>query len=109
MGEFQKEVLDIVKGVPRGKVVTYGMIAEALGNRRLARAVGLALNRNPTPIRIPCHRVVRSDGRVGGYSRGVQEKVRLLRSEWIVVKHRRINLNDYLIGRIARENRKSTS
>ena len=59
-----KQVYAILKTVPKGKVVTYGQIAKALGNVHLARAVGNALHRNPDPLQIPCHRVVNRKGEV---------------------------------------------
>ncbi len=87
---FTDSVLRIVKTVPEGKVTTYGEIAKALGGRKFARAVGRALNRNPYPVKIPCHRVVRSGGLVGGYRNGIREKIRLLKKEGVKVKNNRI-------------------
>ncbi len=87
---FTDSVLRIVKKIPEGKVTTYGEIAKALGGRKFARAVGRALNRNPYPVKIPCHRVVRSDGLVGGYRNGIREKIRLLKKEGVKVKNNRI-------------------
>ena len=55
-------VYEIVKQIPRGKVASYGDVAEALGNKRLSRQVGWALNANPSPETVPCHRVVFKDG-----------------------------------------------
>ncbi|MBC8520734.1 MAG: MGMT family protein [Methanomicrobia archaeon] len=90
-GNFPEEVLNLVKQIPRGKVTTYGEIArEITGSVRAARAVGQAVAKNPYPIIIPCHRVVRSDGDVGGYSLGVEKKIRLLRSEGVEVKGRKV-------------------
>ncbi|HID90375.1 TPA: MGMT family protein [Candidatus Bathyarchaeota archaeon] len=103
--EYQRAVLDVVKRIPERRVATYGMIAEVLGSRRLARAVGQALRRNPAPVRIPCHRVVCSDGRVGGYAAGVEEKIRLLRSEGIAVRSGRVDLSRYLVDRETLEGR----
>jgi hypothetical protein len=85
--KFPEEVLELVKQIPRGKITTYGEIARALtGSVRAARAVGQAVARNPYPIDIPCHRVVRSNGEVGGYRLGVDAKMRLLREEGIVLE-----------------------
>ena len=81
---FREKVLDLVKQIPRGKITTYGELARALtGSVRAARAVGQAVAKNPHPIHIPCHRVVRSNGEVGGYRLGVDTKIRLLREEGI--------------------------
>lgn len=63
MNTFQK-IYEVVKKIPRGKVATYGQVATAAGNPRWSRVVGYALHSNPSPGEIPCHRVVRKDGRV---------------------------------------------
>ncbi len=80
---FQRQVLQRVAALPRGQVATYGQVARWLGKPRAARAVGQALARNPIPLVIPCHRVLASDGSLGGYSggRGLATKLRLLRME----------------------------
>ncbi len=67
---FQLAVLQTARRIPPGMTWTYGQIAEAMGKPRASRAVGQALGRNPVPIVIPCHRVVASDGSLGGYSGG---------------------------------------
>ena len=82
---FSERVYHIIKKVPRGKVTTYKAIAEALGTKAY-RAVGNALNRNPNAPEVPCHRVVCSDGSIGGYSEGVNEKIKLLQKENVLVK-----------------------
>jgi len=61
---FFEKVYEVVKKVPKGKVITYGQIAELLGNKRMARQVGWALHANPNPEEIPCYRVVNKEGRV---------------------------------------------
>lgn len=67
---FQRSVLQAARRIPAGTVQTYGQVARAIGKPRASRAVGQALGRNPVPIIIPCHRVVASDGGLGGYSGG---------------------------------------
>lgn len=67
--------------VPRGKVTTYGEIARAIGHPRASKAVGKILNKNPDPIRVPCHRVVMSNGTLGGYAYGKEMKKALLEKE----------------------------
>lgn len=67
---FQATVLQAARNIPSGSVRTYGQIAQAIGSPRASRAVGQALGRNPVPIVIPCHRVIASDGGLGGYSGG---------------------------------------
>ncbi len=84
---FQAEVLNLVKQIPGGKVTTYGEIARKLtGSVRAARAVGRAVAKNPYPVIVPCHRVVRSDGNVGGYKLGVDTKIKLLNDEGIEIQ-----------------------
>ena len=80
---FNRSVYRTVRRVPAGAVISYGQLAEQAGNPRAARAVGTALARNPCPILIPCHRVVRSDGGLGEFSApgGVQTKRWLLARE----------------------------
>jgi O-6-methylguanine DNA methyltransferase len=67
---FQASVLQTARRIPRGSVWTYGQVARTLGKPQASRAVGQALGRNPVPIVIPCHRVIASDGGLGGYSGG---------------------------------------
>ncbi|MCK4475804.1 MAG: DUF5615 family PIN-like protein [Methanophagales archaeon] len=87
-----------VKQIPKGKVTTYGEIArEITGSVRAARAVAQAVAKNPYPIIIPCHRVVRSNGDVGGYSLGVEKKIRLLRAEGVEIREGKVvNFENYL-------------
>jgi O-6-methylguanine DNA methyltransferase len=83
MKEFDELVYKITSQIPKGKVSTYKAIAIAIGKPNHQRHVGKALARNPRPITIPCHRVVKSDGRLGGFSLGVKRKIELLKSEGI--------------------------
>ena len=79
---------DLVMQIPKGRVSTYGALARALGDIRAARACGFMLSQNPDPPRIPCHRVVRSDGSLGGFTHpeGIKRKIELLRSEGIKIE-----------------------
>ena len=79
--DFEEKVLRALKKIPRGKITTYNALARAVGHPRAARAVGNALKKNPNLIKCPCHRVVKSDGRVGGYARGEKKKIQILRKE----------------------------
>jgi len=88
--DFSERVLRLTAGIPPGRVTSYGELAKALGGVKFSRAVGNALHRNSNPIRIPCHRVVNSDGSLGGYSGGTQEKIKLLRNEGIRIRNGRI-------------------
>lgn len=85
MKTFRQKVLEVVARIPRGKVLTYQKVAKKAGNPRGWRAAGNILNENYDP-KIPCHRVIRSDGSLGGYNRGAKEKLRLLREEGIFNK-----------------------
>lgn len=78
---FQQRVYAVVRRIPKGEVRSYRWVARQLGNANLARAVSQALARNPSPHRVPCHRVIRTDGRLGGYAWGVAKKRRLLTQE----------------------------
>ena len=80
---FQKKVYEIVKRIPKGKVLTYKKIAKLAGKPRAWRAVGNILNKNPNPKIIPCHRVIKSNGEIGGYKDGTKKKISLLKSEHI--------------------------
>jgi methylated-DNA-[protein]-cysteine S-methyltransferase len=78
-----RDVYDLLLKIPGGKVSTYGDLAKALGNPLASRQVGRILGRNPNPIKVPCHRVVMSDGKVGGYFYGSDRKKELLEKEGI--------------------------
>ena len=82
-GEFTQKVLVELRRVPFGQLVSYGRLAKKLGYGNAGRAVGQAVGRNPLPIIIPCHRVVREDGAIGGFSLGLTIKKRLLAIEGI--------------------------
>lgn len=82
---FTIKVLKLVLKIPRGKVASYGEVANKLGSIKLSRAVGNALNLNPLPIIIPCHRVVRGDGGIGGFKYDIKLKERLLAGEGVYV------------------------
>ncbi len=83
MTQFQKKVYKVVSKIPKGQTMTYKEVAVAIGNPHACRAVGNALNRNPHLGVVPCHRVIRSDGKTGGYILGTKEKVKLLETERI--------------------------
>ncbi|MDR2868507.1 MAG: methylated-DNA--[protein]-cysteine S-methyltransferase [Bacteroidales bacterium] len=75
---FQKQVWTALQTIPYGETRSYKQIADRIGNPKACRAVGLANNRNPIPIIIPCHRVIASDGKLQGYAGGLEIKERLL-------------------------------
>jgi methylated-DNA-[protein]-cysteine S-methyltransferase len=81
MGEFAKQVLAATARIPFGRTTTYGELAERIGHPRAARAVGSALGSNPVPVVVPCHRVLRAGGALGGYGGGLPRKELLLTLE----------------------------
>ncbi len=94
---FESKVLNAVKKIPAGRVITYKLLAKVTGQPKAIRAVGNALNKNPNLIKIPCHRVVRSDGGIGGYRAGILKKISLLKKEGIEFKNNKVkNLNKFL-------------
>lgn len=82
---FNERCYALLKTVPKGKVTTYKALAEALGTKAY-RAVGNAMNKNPNLIVVPCHRVVKTSGELGGYAYGSAEKIKLLESEGVIVE-----------------------
>ena len=80
MPDFKDKVFDIVKQIPRGETLTYKEVAIMAGKPGAQRAVGNILSTNFDPA-IPCHRVIRSDGKLGGYNRGMKRKQELLKEE----------------------------
>ena len=87
---FQKAVWEATGKVPKGKVTTYAAIAKLIGRPKAARAVGNALNKNPYAPKVPCHRVVKSDGSLGGFARGASKKKMLLEKEGVKIKNDRV-------------------
>ncbi|MBI5124491.1 MAG: MGMT family protein [Candidatus Omnitrophica bacterium] len=79
--DFEKKVYDAVSKIPKGEVRSYRWVAERIGRPKAYRAVGNALNKNPYIGIVPCHRVIRSDGSIGGFAKGVKQKRMLLKSE----------------------------
>lgn len=84
------DVYALLKTVPRGQVTTYGDLAKTLGYPNAARAIGRIMNVNPNPIVVPCHRVVSSDGGIGGYAFGVKMKKEILVKEGLAFDGDRI-------------------
>lgn len=88
---FQRDVWNATRNVDPGTVKTYGDLARAVGRPRTARAVGNALAKNPLPLIVPCHRIIASNGCVGGFGGGLELKMRLLELEGAGGFVRRIN------------------
>ncbi|MFA5855910.1 MAG: MGMT family protein [Candidatus Pacearchaeota archaeon] len=93
---FSERCYEVLKKVPKGKVVTYKWIAEKLGSKAF-RAVGNSMNKNPNILEVPCHRVVKSDGRVGGYAKGIKEKIKMLEKEGVIIVNGKIDLKKYCL------------
>lgn len=88
---FADKVYALCKRIPKGRVSTYKEIGNALGGKgQVYRAVGVALNRNPYAPVVPCHRVVNSNGNVGGFAHGTKKKVEMLRAEGIKIENAKI-------------------
>ena len=85
--KFQKKVWSYLKTIRKGTVKTYKQVAIGINRPKSARAVANAVGKNPFAPKIPCHRVIRSDGALGGYSGrgGIKQKLRLLRSEKVAI------------------------
>ncbi|MGD9533605.1 MAG: MGMT family protein [Candidatus Nitrosocosmicus sp.] len=81
-----EDVYKILLTIPTGRVSTYGDIARALGNPLASRRIGRILNKNPNPVVVPCHRVVKADGKIGGYALGIDKKKKLLENEGLFFK-----------------------
>ena len=95
---MKEKVYDYLKTIPRGKVVTYGQIAEFLGNKKLARVVGNILHANPNKDKYPCYKVVNSKGNLSkNYAfGGIEKQKEYLENEGIVVVNYKVDLNKYL-------------
>ena len=79
-----EDVYNMLLTIPKGKVSTYGDLAKALGNPAASRHIGRILSKNQNPIKVPCHRVVMSNGKIGGYAFGTQKKKELLQKEGVI-------------------------
>ena len=94
MKSFTDKVYKITSKIPKGKVSTYKEIARAL-NSKAYRAVGTAMNKNPHWPKVACHRVINSNGHVGGFASGTKKKIQLLRKEGIEINKGKIDLKKY--------------
>lgn len=77
---FKSDIFEVVKKIPEGKTLTYGEVAKLAGHPRASRTVGAVLKTNFNP-EIPCHRVIKADGSLGGYNRGIDQKLEKLQFE----------------------------
>jgi len=90
--DFQEKVLTVVSAIPKGEVMNYEQVAMLAGNVKAVRAVATAIAKNPYPIEVPCHRVIRKNGFVGDYLFGREKKLLLLKNEGV-----KFNEDGYLI------------
>jgi methylated-DNA-[protein]-cysteine S-methyltransferase len=90
--EFEKNVLVATFKIPSGKVSTYKRIAEKIGKPRAYRAVANALHKNPLHPVVPCHRVVRSDGRFGGEKKAADSRMRLVQKEGVAIENGKVKM-----------------
>jgi len=87
---FQSECYEALKKVPKGKVITYAGLARMVGRPKAHRAVGSAMNKNPYAPQVPCHRVVKSNGDLGGFATDIKVKIKRLQKEGVVVSDNKI-------------------
>lgn len=95
MTSFNERCYALLRKVPKGKVTTYQELAHALGTKAY-RAVGNAMNKNPYAPEVPCHRVVKSDGTLGGFASGPAKKKIMLKEEGIELVHNAVDLGKYM-------------
>ena len=95
--EFERKVLAATFRIPAGKISTYKRIAEKIGNPRAYRAAANALHKNPLAPIVPCHRVIRSDGKFGGESKDAEARRKLVAQEGVPRKNDRVKINDKIL------------
>jgi methylated-DNA-[protein]-cysteine S-methyltransferase len=91
--EFQRQVWQCLREIPFGETISYGTLAQQVGQPNAARAVGAANGRNPISIIVPCHRVIATNGKLTGYAGGIDRKQWLLNHERIAINHEQLSLN----------------
>lgn len=94
MNNFYEKVYAKLRQVPKGKVTTYKSLARAVGSKAY-RAVGTCMNKNPYAPQVACHRVINSDGKIGGFASGTQNKIKMLKAEGVQVVNGKVNLKKY--------------
>ena len=93
---MNEKVYSLLKRIPKGKVTTYGELAKV--SKLHPRSIGTLMRKNSDPVNIPCYKVVRSDGSIGGYSAkgGTKTKIKLLKKDGVTVENGKINLRSHL-------------
>ena len=82
--KFKDKVYKVVSKIPKGQTMSYAEVAKAAGSPKAYRAVGNIMHNNPDLKRVPCHRVIKSDGTIGGYAGGTKKKIALLKKEGVI-------------------------
>lgn len=82
--KFKDKVYKVVSKIPKGQTMSYAEVAKAAGSPKAYRAVGNIMHNNPDLKRVPCHRVIKSDGTIGGYAGGTKKKISLLKKEGVI-------------------------
>ena len=90
MTRFQSDCYEALQKVPKGKVITYAGLARMIGRPKAHRAVGSAMNKNPYAPQVPCHRVVKSNGDLGGFATDIEVKIKRLQEEGVMVSDNKI-------------------
>ena len=90
MTRFQSDCYEALKKIPKGKVITYAGLARMIGRPKAHRAVGSAMNKNPYAPQVPCHRVVKSNGDLGGFATDIEVKIKRLQEEGVMVSDNKI-------------------
>ena len=90
MTRFQSDCYEALKKIPKGKVITYAGLARMIGRPKAHRAVGSAMNKNPYSPQVPCHRVVKSNGDLGGFATDIEVKIKRLQEEGVMVSDNKI-------------------
>jgi len=98
--KFKEKVYKVCKKIPKGYISTYGEITKAL-NSKAYKAVGNAMNKNPYFPIVPCHRVINSNGNIGGFASGTKNKIKLLKKEGIKIKDNKIQNFDKVFFRLS--------
>ena len=88
--KLEEKVYKKLLEVPKGKITTYGELSKAIGLKNGQRVIGKIMNKNPHPVIVPCHRVIKSDGKIGGYAWGEKVKAKMLSNEGIKIKNGKI-------------------
>ena len=94
MRSFNEKCYQVLRKIPKREVTPYKALANKL-NTKAYRAVGNAMNKNPNAPNTPCHRVINSNGNLGGFATGIKNKIKLLKSEGIKIKNNKIDLKKY--------------